>query len=91
LKSEKTAGDEFDPDLILKKNLRIMLRDIDNLASIEKSVIAKNNFLDIKRCVLQSLEKNRINKGSQNFSIDLIFESLSIKYKALDLNNSSLK
>lgn len=68
-----------------------MLQEIDDLGAIERSIQVKNNILDIRRCILQTLEKNRINKGSQNYSIDLILESLVIKYKCLDYNNSSLK
>ena len=56
--------DEPEADLILKKNLKMMLQEIDNLASIERAVQAKNNILDIKRCILQTVEKNRINQGS---------------------------
>ena len=29
-----------------------MLQEIDNLGSIERSIQAKNNILDIKRCIL---------------------------------------
>ena len=92
-KGEKVVPQENEPesDTILKKNIKMMLQEVDDLGSIERSIQAKNNILDIKRCILQNVEKNRINKGSQNFSIDLILESLVIKYKQLDFNNSGLK
>jgi hypothetical protein len=54
-KSEKVQPQDesdCDSDLILKKNMKIMLQEIDNLGSIERSVQAKNNILDIKRCIL---------------------------------------
>ena len=92
-KGEKVVPQDNEPesDTILKKNIKMMLQEVDDLGSIERSIQAKNNILDIKRCILQNVEKNRINKGSQNFSIDLILESLVIKYKQLDFNNSGLK
>jgi hypothetical protein len=81
----------LDTDLILKKNVKILLQEIDDLGGIERSVQARNNILDIKRCILQILEKHRMNKGTLNYSIDLILESLVLKYKSLEYNNSSFK
>lgn len=51
-------------DAILKKNLKIMLQEIDDLGAIGYLVLSKNNILDIRRCILQIIEKSRMNKNT---------------------------
>ena len=48
---------------ILKKNLRNLLLEIDDIQAIQHLVQSKNNILDIRRCILQVSEKERLNKS----------------------------
>ena len=77
-------------DAILKKNLRIMLQELDDLGAIGYLVLSKNNILDIRRCILQMIEKSRMNRNSaQSFASELILDSLIMKSKSQ--NGPSLK
>lgn len=78
--------------LILKRNLRTLLSEIEDLNSIQHLVSSKNNILDIRRCILQVADKDKLNKsGLLSFSTELILESLVLKYSKLNSSNTNFK
>lgn len=77
---------------ILRKNLRLLLQDVDDLRAIQQSVQSKNNILDIRRCILQHAEKARMNKQTgQNFTVELVLESLVMRFQQLGNSHQALK
>jgi hypothetical protein len=78
--------------MVLKKNLRSLLCEIDDLMSIQHLVQSKNNIQDIRRCILQMADKDKMNKPSvQTFGPELILETLVLKYQKLNSSNTALK
>ena len=70
----------------------MLLNDIDDLENIKHLVSSKNQILDIKRCIIQVAEKERINRvASTNYSNELILESLVIKYNEVKQSTTSFR
>lgn len=88
----ESSNEEDVQEAILRKNLKLLLQDIDDLNTIQQTVQSKNNILDIRRCILQYAEKARMNRqSSQSFTTELVLESLVMKFQQLNSNHQALK
>mmetsp|Transcript_8484 Transcript_8484/g.12991 ORF Transcript_8484/g.12991 Transcript_8484/m.12991 type:complete len:94 (+) Transcript_8484:2543-2824(+) len=63
-------------DTILQKNIRTLLLEVKDLAQLQRIVINQSNIFDIRKCILQSQEQERLNRHNMGFAVDLILDSM---------------
>lgn len=73
----------------MKKNLKVLLLELDSLTLIQNSVLNKNHFLDIKRCIQQHVERSKSNNlVNQGYCVELILDQLLHHFQSCDSSNS---